>query len=367
MLTRWIIRLIAIVSVLLISAFADAQLQTQGGAVPANGGAGVRGATPARAPAASSGGNRGNAGAGSGQATAPPKTTTPPSTPPANPPTGSVITKTGPGSASTGTPITGTGTTITQTPPTGNPNPTGTVRARDDRRGGIPDERRDDMQSDRRRGRHRHDPNDPNRFRNAPVYILPQTYGWAPYTWWFNGNSYWFPPAWDEGYDGNDGYTERNDDRYDRVAPPTPTVPANPTPAQEQAQSTNALQGMPAYSQALVEFKAAQQAYEDASARVLAKLRKDPEYQRLLNQRDHAADRVEAVQAGAKIPPSVERVTPAAQQKLEVSSKVTKMEQDAISADPEAAAAKARMVEANARLSALRKQAEASGGGRAQQ
>jgi hypothetical protein len=112
----------------------------------------------------------------------------------------------------------------------------------------------------------------------------------------------------------------------------------------------------------MVEFQSAQQAYEDTSARILAKLRKDPEYQRLVAERDRAEDHVEAVQAGAKIPPSPERVTPAAQRKLNVSSKITKMEQDAIAADPEASAAKAKMVEANARLSALRKQAEASGG-----
>jgi hypothetical protein len=94
----------------------------------------------------------------------------------------------------------------------------------------------------------------------------------------------------------------------------------------------------------------------------LAKVRKDPEYQRVVAERDRAEDHVEAVQAGAKIPPNPERVTPAAQHKLNVSSKITKMEQDAIAADAEASAAKAKMVEANARLSALRKQAEASGG-----
>jgi hypothetical protein len=381
MLTRWIIRLVAIVAVLLMGAFADAQQPTGGGrSTPSSGGGGGAGSVrsgggngdgPTRAPSSASGGNKGtsssnggnqggtgNAGGTGGESPTPPKK---PGTG-----TGSVITKTGPGSTSTGTPITGTGTPITQTPPTGNPNPTiGKIQPpRQDRREGFRGERRDETRGDQGEQHHRRhrDPSDPNRFRNAPTFIVPQTYGWAPYTWWFNGTNNWFPTAWDDGYDGNDNYVERDEDRYDRVAPTTPTVP---TPAQDQAQSTNALQGMPAYSQALVEFKAAQQTYEDASARVLAKLRKDPEYRRLLAQRDRAEDRVEAVQAGAKIPPSVEQVTPAARHKLEVSSKVTKMEQDAIAADPEAAAAKAKMVEANARLSALRKQAEA-GGGRAQ-
>jgi hypothetical protein len=99
-------------------------------------------------------------------------------------------------------------------------------------------------------------------------------------------------------------------------------------------------------------------------ARVLARLREDPEYRRLVAQRDQAEERVEAVQAGARTPAATntERVIPAAQQKLQVSSKVTKMEQDAIAADPQASAARAKMVEANERLAAMRKQAEAQGG-----
>ena len=350
MATRWIIRLVAIISVLLLGAFADAQTQQGAAPAPANSGGGaVRsgGSAPVHPPTAASGGSKSTSGSGTGSGSTSggssgsnqPKPPTPPPAKSTPTGTGSVIT-------GTGTPITGTGAPITQTPPTGNLNP---IPPKD-----IPENHH----------RHHRDPNDPNRFHNAPVYILPQTYGWAPYTWWFNGNSYWMPPIWDDGYDGNnnDGYVGRDDDRYDRVAPTTPSVPATPSPAQIQAQSTNALQGMPAYSQAMVEFNAAQQAYQNASARVLAKLRKEPEYQRLVADRDRAEDHVEAVQAGANIPPNPERVTPAAQHKLNVSSKITKMEQDAIAADPEASAAKARMVEANARLSALRKQAEASGG-----
>jgi hypothetical protein len=122
---------------------------------------------------------------------------------------------------------------------------------------------------------------------------------------------------------------------------------------------------MPAYNQAMVEFKAAQAAYDDAVARVMDRLRRDPEYQRLVAQRDHAENRVEAVQAGARIAPNPDRVLPAAQQKLQVSSKVTKMEQDAIAADPQASAAKAKLVEANEKLAALRKQAGGASGGQA--
>jgi len=212
---------------------------------------------------------------------------------------------------------------------------------------------------------HRHhprNPNDPNHPNNV-TYVLPQQYGWAPYTWWFNGSSAWMPTVFNDGYYDN-GYSDNDryddDNRYDRVA--SPPTPPTPSPTQEQARAANALEGMPAYNQAMVEYKAAQAAYDDAVARVMDRLRRDPEYQRLVAQRDRADDRVEAVQAGARIAPTgstPERVLPAAQQKLQVSSKVTKMEQDAIAADPQASAAKAKLVEANEKLAALRKQAGA--------
>jgi hypothetical protein len=104
----------------------------------------------------------------------------------------------------------------------------------------------------------------------------------------------------------------------------------------------------------MAEMKKAQAAYDSASQRALEKLKSDPNYQELVRQRDHLGDKVEAVQASAKIP-SPEQVTPAAQQKLDVSSRVTRMEQDAISADPTAKAAKDRMVELNEKLTAMRK------------
>jgi hypothetical protein len=110
----------------------------------------------------------------------------------------------------------------------------------------------------------------------------------------------------------------------------------------------------------VAELKKAQNAYESASARALEKVKSDPQYQTLVKQRDQAADQVEAVQAGAKIP-SPERATPAAEKKLDLSTKITRMEQDAIAADPQASAAKARMVDLNERLTAMRKQAQAAG------
>jgi hypothetical protein len=220
----------------------------------------------------------------------------------------------------------------------------------------------DQRDGQRRHRHHPRKPNDPNHPDNV-TYVLPQQYGWAPYTWWFSGNSAWMPTVFNDGYYDNgyygDDYRADDRDRYDRaVSPPTPPTPS---PTQEQARAANALQGMPAYNQAMVEFKSAQAAYDDAVARVTDRLRQDPEYRRLVAERDRAGDRVEAVQAGARIAPNPDRVLPAAQQKLQVSSKITKMEQDAIAADPQASAAKAKLVEANEKLTALRKQAEASG------
>jgi hypothetical protein len=48
-------------------------------------------------------------------------------------------------------------------------------------------------------------------------------------------------------------------------------------------------------------------------------------------------------------------VTPAAQTKLDISAKITRMEQDAINADPEAKSAKDKLVALNEQLTAARK------------
>ena len=82
-----------------------------------------------------------------------------------------------------------------------------------------------------------------------------------------------------------------------------------------------------------------------------------------MKERDELQDEVEAVQASAKIP-SPQTVTPAAQKKLDINSRITRMEQDAIAADPQASAAKAKVVELNEKLTALRKQAQTGTTGR---
>jgi hypothetical protein len=177
------------------------------------------------------------------------------------------------------------------------------------------------------------------------MFILPGAlYGWAPYSWWYDGNSYWWPPM-DSGYDGGGSYSDRDTGTSDSV-PPT----------DEQAKALNQLEGMPEYRRALAELKQAQADYDAASARVLDKLKEKADYQALVKERDRAEDRVEALQAGARIP-SPERVTPAAQRKLDLSAKITRMEQQAINADPQARAAKAKLQEATERVTAMRQQA----------
>jgi hypothetical protein len=196
-----------------------------------------------------------------------------------------------------------------------------------------------DVQTDGR-GKHRH-----------RVLILPGSlYGWAPYSWWYSGNSYW------DGYDGS-SYSDRDTGSSDYVPPAVP--PDTATPTDEQAKALNQLEGMPEYRRALTELKQAQADYDAASAAVLDKVKEQADYQALAKERDRAEDRVEALQAGARIP-SPERVTPAAQRKLEVSAKITRMEQQAINADPQARAAKAKLQEASDRVTAMRQQARDS-------
>ena len=97
--------------------------------------------------------------------------------------------------------------------------------------------------------------------------------------------------------------------------------------------------------------------YDRISQDVLAKLKTgDADYRALLEQKDHAEDQVEAVQASARIP-APEAVTPAAQKKLDLKSKITRKEQAALAADPQARAAKARLTEANEHVNAMRQQA----------
>jgi uncharacterized protein YdcH (DUF465 family) len=165
-----------------------------------------------------------------------------------------------------------------------------------------------------------------------------------------------------DGY-GSGFYHGGGDGSYDRDTarsepPPMPTNPADTTsPTQDQAKALNQLEGMPEYRQALAELQQAQAEYDRISQDVLDKLKNgDADYRALLDQKEHAEDQVEAVQASARIP-APEAVTPAAQKKLDLKAKITRKEQAALAADPQARAAKARLTEANERVNAMRQQA----------
>jgi hypothetical protein len=206
-----------------------------------------------------------------------------------------------------------------------------------------------------------------------PIVVLPYGYrGISP--WWYGDGGYGYWRYDDDrgyygsGYYGDDGYSNPGPGNQGTTGvnnanyPPPAPIPTGPSagPVQDQARAINQLEGMPEFRQLTAELGRAQAAYDAAAARVLDKLKKSQEYQDLVRQKDHAEDRVEAVQAGATIP-NPDAVTPAAQRKLNLSAQITKMEQQAIAADPQASTAKRAVQEINDRLTALRKQAQAAG------
>jgi uncharacterized protein YdcH (DUF465 family) len=209
-----------------------------------------------------------------------------------------------------------------------------------------------------------------NRFRDPRLLLYPRSaYGWGAYPSWFGGRSYWNPPldGYGSGFYRGDENENRETARAEPTPPPLPPAvdPADTTsPTQEQARALNQLEAMPEYRRALAELQQAQTELDAITQRVLDKLKaNDADYQALLSERDRAADQVEAVQAAARIPAPAE-VTPAAQRKLDLKSRITKKEQAAIAADPEARAARARVTEANERVTAMRQQARGAGAAR---
>jgi uncharacterized protein YdcH (DUF465 family) len=179
---------------------------------------------------------------------------------------------------------------------------------------------------------------------------------------WWSGNSYWFPPldGLTNGYYGDGAYDRGNYDDGSTArgsARPVPTVPPDTTaPGQDQARALNALEASPDYRLAVSELQKAQADLDSATDRVRDKLKENPQYKALVDERDGLQDKVEAVQASAKIP-APEQVTPVAQRKLDLSGKITRMERDAIAADPQALAAQKRVDVANARVTAMRQAA----------
>lgn len=331
MLTRWIIRIAFFSGMIGVAAVAGAQSKAGGGAAPTPGGGGGGAAAPAPPPRTAP--PSGKAPSGGAQKSDDPKPAPQPAPPAPVRPAPPVINP----PANTAAP---------QNRITSDPNrPRSAVEAQREA------ERQRQLQDQNRN-------QSENQNQNRQFIFIGSRWlnNWGPYAWWSSGTSYWWPPM-----DGS--YDRRNDGYYpDSTASSGTRTPAAdlPTPTQVQAQSVNQLEGIPEYRQLVAELKKAQNEYEAASRRAVEKVKSTQEYQALLKQRDQAENQVEAVQAGAKIPPSAERVTPAAERKLNVSSKITRMEQDAIAADPQASAAKAHMVDLNERLTAMRKQAQAN-------
>jgi hypothetical protein len=213
------------------------------------------------------------------------------------------------------------------------------------------------------RERDRKPPTEQGANNPGPVYrVYPRAlYGWAPYTWWYSGNSYWWPPVEGYGnpYDDDNVNRRRSDEGTASSLPPEPppAPPDTSAPTLDQAKAINELEASPDYRLALADLKLAQSDFDSARQRVLDKLKENEEYQALIKQRDHAAEHVEAAQASARIP-NPEAVTPAAQHKLDINAKITRMEQSAIDADPDARAAQERLVKAKARVTAMRQGAK---------
>jgi hypothetical protein len=183
----------------------------------------------------------------------------------------------------------------------------------------------------------------------------------VPQWWWgsaigYSDGSYYGLPYYPGNYYGDDSYDQPATD----AGTATSGGDVTSSPAQDQAKATNELEGMPEFAQTQLELKKNQAAYDTLSRKALDKLKSNSEYQGLVAQREAAQDQVEAIQASAR-GASPERVLPTAQRKLELSARITRMEQDAIAADPEAAAAKAKIVELTEKLTTLRKQAQAAG------
>jgi hypothetical protein len=140
------------------------------------------------------------------------------------------------------------------------------------------------------------------------------------------------------------------------LPPETPAAPPDTSaPTLDQAKALNELEASPDYRLALADLKLAQSDYESARARVLDKLKENEKYQSLVKERDRAAEHVEAAQAAARIP-DPQAVTPSAQWKLDINAKITRMEQAALDADPDAHAAQEKLVKAKARVAAMRQE-----------
>jgi hypothetical protein len=123
-------------------------------------------------------------------------------------------------------------------------------------------------------------------------------------------------------------------------APPAPFVPAGPSPIALAARAANAVRKDPQMVLANQELESAEAAYHIARDRVLAAWEKDPSHQGLLLQKQEAADHFRDIESND---PPPDELLQAAVQKLNASSPVTQMQEQAIAGDPDVMAARRRL------------------------
>jgi len=192
------------------------------------------------------------------------------------------------------------------------------------------------------------------------IVIIPDNFvPWSFYSpgvhWPYGGYSSSYSEQVND-YDNN-GY--RNDSAGDTAQPeaPQPAVPEVPSAVVDQAKAINALEASAEYRQALGDLAKAEEDQTLAYQKVLEQLKQNPVHQRLAADKQAAADRIQAIQATAPLP-APELLTPAAQAKLEVGAKLTRMEQEAVAADPAASAARTRLTQAQQKVLQMRQTAQ---------
>jgi hypothetical protein len=207
-----------------------------------------------------------------------------------------------------------------------------------------------------------------------PIILAPWWYNANTWPWWYDsyfpnvgfyGNGVDDYSGWDDRGGWNDGATEarRRDRAADAVERENPATTAPPVTPPAAGAGAAALNADPTYREALAEAARLQARYDAASRKVLDDLKTtSPDYRELLAQRERADGRVDAAQASSVQGVDPSKVAPAAQRKLELNSKITQMEQDAIRRDPQASAARKALEQANARVTAMRRAAGAGAG-----
>jgi hypothetical protein len=190
---------------------------------------------------------------------------------------------------------------------------------------------------------HRHDH---DRDHRGPNIYLPW-YGYVAGTDGWNG--------W-EGWTSNTNVGNNNSTFSDTSMPNPPTaqpatMPSTPSAAETSAVITNSVDKSPEMVAANNDLHLAQVEYDKQRQRVLSQLRDKPEYNHAVRQKDTAAANLNTAKSTVTTQPGV---ADAAHAKLDASSDVTKMEEQAIANDNEAAAAKTHLADAVAKRDALR-------------